>query len=186
MQLDPLKQYLEGRIKAASVKIVKKQQDESEDVAGFRKRLQQKVNCISCDRPVEITVHGPEPSLPEYGPMPGTRSSRPYTTFELEQIRTSQKSQVARNATHFARSLEEREIARQRKQDMIAYRVHHKDSAADELPLNQSNMNESDYLVSSRACGGTHTMTFPHRRMTRMTHLNQLFEEDDPPMALLP
>ncbi|XP_077979957.1 uncharacterized protein LOC144435245 isoform X2 [Glandiceps talaboti] len=143
MELEPLKEYLEGRIKAASAKMIKVHQpiEDTDEAAGFRKPLMQKVHCISCDRPVEIATQGPVPSLPESKPLPGTRSGRPYTTFELEQIRAHQKSQ------------------------------------------NVPEM--SEYYVTSRACGGSHTLTFPHRRINRMTHLNQLFSEEEPPTPIV-
>ncbi|XP_070581416.1 uncharacterized protein C16orf96 homolog isoform X8 [Ptychodera flava] len=144
MELDPLKEYLENRIKTASAKMMKSiapPVDEHDDAAGFRRPVVQKVHCISCDRPVDLAAHGPVPSLPESKPLPGTRSGRPYTTFELEQIRAHQKSQ------------------------------------------NVPEM--SEYYVTSRACGGSHTMTFPHRRINRMTHLNQLFQDEEPTTPLV-
>ncbi|XP_070581415.1 glutamine-rich protein 2-like isoform X7 [Ptychodera flava] len=228
MELDPLKEYLENRIKTASAKMMKSiapPVDEHDDAAGFRRPVVQKVHCISCDRPVDLAAHGPVPSLPESKPLPGTRSGRPYTTFELEQIRAHQKSgRPGRNMIHFDRSIAEHELARKRKQDLIAYMVHYKDARPDVFPVNQGfpeylerlvtpriaggahtiNMTNSqrkfpanqcyisqnvpemsEYYVTSRACGGSHTMTFPHRRINRMTHLNQLFQDEEPTTPLV-
>lgn len=55
--------------------------------AGIRKRFLVNHNCISCDRPVKYAREEPFPPLPTIRCMPGSKSTRPYTTFELEQIR---------------------------------------------------------------------------------------------------
>ncbi|XP_030840505.1 uncharacterized protein C16orf96 isoform X4 [Strongylocentrotus purpuratus] len=125
MELDPLKSYLDNRIKTVSSKYVKKEVETGEDAAGFRKPLQ-KFHCISCDRPLDMSPQAPIASLPESKGLPSNRTGRPYTTFELEQIRAAQKK----------------------------WRGNYQD-----VP---------DYFVASRSCGGSHTMTFPHRRITRV------------------
>ncbi|XP_030840506.1 uncharacterized protein C16orf96 homolog isoform X5 [Strongylocentrotus purpuratus] len=123
MELDPLKSYLDNRIKTVSSKYVKKEVETGEDAAGFRKPLQ-KFHCISCDRPLDMSPQAPIASLPESKGLPSNRTGRPYTTFELEQIRAAQK--------------------------------------------NGNYQDVPDYFVASRSCGGSHTMTFPHRRITRV------------------
>lgn len=58
-----------------------------EFAAGFRKQFLVNHSCISCDRPVKYAREGNFPPLPEMHSMPGSKSNRPYTTFELQQIR---------------------------------------------------------------------------------------------------
>lgn len=61
----------------------------SDDAAGFKKPL--RFRCISCDKPVGIKPLNAIPALPSISMFPGTRSFRPYTTYELELIRRHQK-----------------------------------------------------------------------------------------------
>lgn len=60
-----------------------------DDAAGFKKPL--RFRCISCDKPVAVKPHTVVPSLPAIDVFPGTRSFRPYTTYELEMIRRHQR-----------------------------------------------------------------------------------------------
>ncbi|PIK46062.1 putative glutamine-rich protein 2 isoform X3 [Apostichopus japonicus] len=141
MELDPLKAYLDKRIKAANAKVIRKEPDMPEDAAGFRKQLIQKFHCISCDRPLDMAPQAPLASLPESKGLPGTRSGRPYTTFELEQIRAAQKS-----------------------------------NQYQDVP---------EYFVTNRSCGGSHTLTYPHRRVTRITHLSNIVQTEDVATAIV-
>lgn len=139
LELDPLKEWLESRLKALNDKLRRQQAQvewTEDDAAGIRKQLIQKFHCISCDRPVDLVPTGPVPSLPTTNGLPPTRSPRPYTTFELDQIRQHAKS--------FANSGE-----------------------------------VTDYYATSRACGGSHTTTYPNKRITRLSHLSHLFREED-------
>ena len=58
-----------------------------EFAAGIRKQFLVNHSCISCDRPVKYAREEAFPPLPIIHSMPGSKSNRPYTTFELEQIR---------------------------------------------------------------------------------------------------
>lgn len=84
--MEPLKDYLEARIQATKPKPVEKPSKE-EFAAGIRRQFLVNHNCISCDRPVKYASEGMFPPLPALHSMPGSKSNRPYTTFELEQLR---------------------------------------------------------------------------------------------------
>lgn len=85
-EVEPLKRYLESRMEFMKPKPVERPPPE-ELAAGIRKRFLVNHNCISCDRPVKYAREEPFPPLPTIRCMPGSKSTRPYTTFELEQIR---------------------------------------------------------------------------------------------------
>lgn len=150
LELDPLKEWLESRLKALNDKLRRQQAQvewTEDDAAGIRKQLIQKFHCISCDRPVDLVPTGPVPSLPTTNGLPPTRSPRPYTTFELDQIRQHAKRMyvgIDKPGVRFANSGE-----------------------------------VTDYYATSRACGGSHTTTYPNKRITRLSHLSHLFREED-------
>ncbi|VDI59051.1 Hypothetical predicted protein [Mytilus galloprovincialis] len=157
LELDPLKEWLESRLKALNEKLKKQNQAPVEwsedDAAGIRRQLIQKFHCISCDRPVDIVPTGPVPSLPTHNGLHPTRSPRPYTTFELDQIRQHAKRMYAgidRPGSRYANS----EIA--------------------------------DYYATSRSCGGQHTTTFPQKRITKLSHLSHLFREEEQTTNIYP
>ena len=85
-EVEPLKHYLEKRMEAMKPKPIEKPPPE-ELAAGIRKQFLVNHNCISCDRPVKYAREETFPPLPTMHSMPGSKSNRPYTTFELEQIR---------------------------------------------------------------------------------------------------
>ncbi|KAH3861350.1 hypothetical protein DPMN_024277 [Dreissena polymorpha] len=139
LELDPLKEWMEARLKALNEKLKKYQVNmdvgAEDDAAGIRRQLIQKFHCISCDRPVDMMPTGPIPSLPAQQGLNPTKSPRPYTTFDLDRIRQHMKS--------FA------------------------------------NQEVTDYYATPRPCGGSHTLTFPHKRTTKLTHLSHLFREEE-------
>nr|XP_011433722.2 glutamine-rich protein 2 isoform X10 [Crassostrea gigas] len=190
LELDPLKEWLESRLKALNDKLRRQQAQvewTEDDAAGIRKQLIQKFHCISCDRPVDLVPTGPVPSLPTTNGLPPTRSPRPYTTFELDQIRQHAK-RGPRNNVNFERAIAEKQLARMRKSDLKAFLVHfgrdleayreQREEAAQAASFANSG-EVTDYYATSRACGGSHTTTYPNKRITRLSHLSHLFREED-------
>lgn len=137
LELDPLKDYFEKRIKSMKCKHVDLPLSD-DPAAGFRKALL-RFHCISCDRPVDMIPGHPNPALPQTPGLPPSRSGRPYTTFELDQIR-----QMHRGGYTY-----EQEVA----------------------------------TTTARACGGSHTVTFPHRRTARFNQY-YYYREDDTPVPI--
>ncbi|XP_075260742.1 uncharacterized protein LOC142352200 isoform X10 [Convolutriloba macropyga] len=94
-ELGPLKEWLENKLKGLKPKLIKQEYRldatfDADDAAGFRKPLS-KAFCISCDRSLDVAPAYPIPTFPSYNPLPPSRSARPYTTYELDQIRQAQR-----------------------------------------------------------------------------------------------
>uniref|UniRef100_A0A8C8SR46 DUF4795 domain-containing protein n=1 Tax=Pelusios castaneus TaxID=367368 RepID=A0A8C8SR46_9SAUR len=89
LELDPFRQQLEERWKTIRKQLKERSpQYEADDAAGIRKRLMAHFHCLSCDRPLEMVVPGPTiMTLPSVPGLPSHRSLRPYTIYELEQVR---------------------------------------------------------------------------------------------------
>ncbi|XP_033116897.1 glutamine-rich protein 2-like isoform X2 [Anneissia japonica] len=182
MELDPLKSYLDKRIKVASAKMIPKETEGiGENAAGFRKPLMQKFHCISCDKPLDIATHGPIASLPESKPLPGNRSGRPYTTFELEQIRAAQKKNLPPLSTSGDYPSFQMEPNVSGLQGELMKMKHTKQMTEFlKVKAQESSSNYQDvpaYFSASRSCGGSHTLTYPHRRTNRVPYLNQAFQD---------
>ncbi|XP_068762227.1 glutamine-rich protein 2-like isoform X3 [Montipora capricornis] len=137
LELNPLKDYFEKKIKNVKCKHVDLPVND-DPAAGFRKAML-RFHCISCDRPVDMIPGNPNPALPQTPGLPPSRSGRPYTTYELDQLR-----QIHRGAYTY-----EQEVA----------------------------------TTTARSCGGSHTVTSPHRRTTRMNQY-YYYREDDTPVQL--
>ncbi|XP_072501891.1 glutamine-rich protein 2 isoform X2 [Notamacropus eugenii] len=103
LELDPVKKLLEERWKALR-KQLKEQSPlyQSDEAAAMRRQLLAHFHCLSCDRPLETAVPGPIiPSVPSGPGLRAHRSNRPYTIYELEQVR--QQSRNMRLGTAFQR-----------------------------------------------------------------------------------
>ncbi|KAG7459586.1 hypothetical protein MATL_G00212130 [Megalops atlanticus] len=138
IELDPLKQQLEERWRAIRKQLQAPPAPELDDAAGIRKQLVARFHCISCDRPVDMMTPGPHlVTIPAAPGLPAHRSNRPYTVYELEQVRQHCRS--------------------------------------DRIP----EMTDYSYLAMSRNCGGSHTLTYPNRRYTRLQHIAQFIQEGD-------
>lgn len=86
-EVEPLKHYFEERLRMLKPKPSEVRPPPEEYAAGFRKVLIKNFSCISCDRPVEYARDGMFPPLPLTQAMPIKKSNRPYTTYELDQVR---------------------------------------------------------------------------------------------------
>ncbi|XP_066471190.1 glutamine-rich protein 2 isoform X3 [Tiliqua scincoides] len=94
LELDPFRQQLEERWKDIRKQLKERApQDIGDEAAGIRRRLLAHFHCISCDRPLEMVVPGPQiSSLPAVPGLPAHPSLRPYMVYEMEQMR-----QLSRN-----------------------------------------------------------------------------------------
>ncbi|GFS01256.1 glutamine-rich protein 2 [Elysia marginata] len=137
-EMNNLKEWLEKQLKALNNKIKSMGPGFSldEEAAGMKKQLIQHFNCLSCDKPLDVMPHPPIASIPANYGMPKSRSPRPYTTFELDQIRQHARS----------------------------------------LGVNPEMV---DYYATIRQCGGSHTLTHPQKRITRLNNLGQILRDDE-------
>ena len=137
------------------------------------RNVTEKVHCISCDRPLEVQPGGGTgPPMPKMQGMPGQKSSKPYTTYELEHIRQHQKVNPSRRAVigadlgYHAQKLKGEVVAMTGLVDLI------------------------DLPPSQRYCGGSHTIMHPFRRSFKSTasHFNQyvVIREDGETTVSLP
>ncbi|XP_016788432.1 glutamine-rich protein 2 isoform X4 [Pan troglodytes] len=89
LELDPVKQLLEDRWKSLRQQLKERPPlYQADEAAAMRRQLLAHFHCLSCDRPLEtpVTEHA-IPVTPAGPGLPGHHSIRPYTVFELEQVR---------------------------------------------------------------------------------------------------
>lgn len=85
MEIDPLKDYINKRIKANKCKHVDVTISD-DSAAGMTKPIL-KFHCISCARPVDVQPGMTAIPLPQYPAFPPSKMSRPHTAYELEHMR---------------------------------------------------------------------------------------------------
>ncbi|XP_047401222.1 glutamine-rich protein 2 isoform X2 [Sciurus carolinensis] len=198
LELDPVKHLLEDRWRSLRKQLKERPPlYQADEAAVMRRQLLAHFHCLSCDRPLETPVTGQMIPVIPVGPgLPGHRSVRPYTIFELEQVR--QQSRNPKLGSTFGRgdlSLVERSAGRLRTMhskmlmDIEKVQIHFGGSVKASSQMIHELLQAQgltspcykrvpdamvDYTYSTvpRRCGGSHTLTYPYRR-SRQQHLSQ-------------
>nr|XP_027811539.1 glutamine-rich protein 2 [Marmota flaviventris] len=198
LELDPVKQLLEDRWRSLRKQLKERPPlYQADEAAAMRRQLLAHFHCLSCDRPLETAVTGQMiPLIPMSPGLPAHRSIRPYTIFELEQVR--QQSRNLKLGSTFCRgdlSPMERSAGRLRTMhskmlmDIEKVQIHFGGSVKASSQMIHELLQAQGltspcykrvpdamvgytYSTVPRRCGGSHTLTYPYRR-SRQQHLSQ-------------
>ncbi|OAD56392.1 Glutamine-rich protein 2 [Eufriesea mexicana] len=150
MEMSPLKDFVNNRLKTLQDKLKKVAEARQEIEAAGTKKLLRDVQCISCDKDVVMRMDGGHKFKVET--LPCTVSMKPYLTYELDQVRKQHRRLPhSRNMIQFEAAVQEEA----RKQ---------KSARTDTLVKTPR-----DHLCN-RYCGGSHTITTPQQRVMRVGH----------------
>ncbi|XP_055971331.1 glutamine-rich protein 2 [Sorex fumeus] len=208
LELDPLKQLLEDRWRAIRHQLKERPPlYQADEASAMRRQLLAHFHCLSCDRPLETTVTGQLIPVTPLGPsMPGHRSIRPYTIFELEQIRQqSRRYPTTATLSRGDVSQRERSVGRLRTMhskmlmDIEKVQIHFGGSVKTSSQMIRellqarclhspcyrrgADMTNYTYSAIPRHCGGSHTLTYPFRR-ARAQHPQHLHSTEEVQIAM--
>ncbi|XP_063511958.1 glutamine-rich protein 2 isoform X2 [Pongo pygmaeus] len=200
LELDPVKQLLEDRWKSLRQQLRERPPlYQADEAAAMRRQLLAHFHCLSCDRPLETPVTGHAIPVTPAGPgLPGHHSLRPYTVFELEQVR--QHSRNLKLGSAFPRgdlAQMEQSVGRLRSMhskmlmNIEKVQIHFGGSTKASSQIIRellhahclgspcykryrrggvTDMADYTYSTVPRRCGGSHTLTYPYHR-SRPQHL---------------
>ncbi|XP_073089010.1 glutamine-rich protein 2 [Manis javanica] len=189
LELDPVKRLLEDRWESLRQQLRERSPFyQADEAAAMRRQLLAHFHCLSCDRPLETPVTGEIIPVTPVGPgLPGHRSLRPYTVFELEQVRQQSRNLKLGSAAFPRGDLAqvERSVGRlhtmhaRMLMDIEKVQIHFGGSvkASSQMirellqaqclssPCYKRVPDTADYTYSTvpRSCGGSHTLAQPHR-----------------------
>ncbi|XP_072795726.1 glutamine-rich protein 2 [Vicugna pacos] len=210
LELDPVKQSLEDRWKSLRQQLKERSPlYQADEAAAMRRQLLAHFHCLSCDRPLETPVTGQVIPVTPVGPgLPGHRSVRPYTVFELEQVRQQCRSQKLGSAAFPRGDLAQMErsvgclhsMHSKMLMDIEKVQIHFGGSvkASSQMirellqaqclrsPCYRRQPDTADHTYSpvSRPCGGSHTLTYPYRRSRPQHPLQGLYPPEEVQIAM--
>ncbi|XP_075232239.1 uncharacterized protein LOC142330678 [Lycorma delicatula] len=147
-ELSPIKDFINHKLKELQDRLKTLMAEKTEfEAAGSKKKLFKDVDCISCNKPVIQKVD--KDSYKDINAFPATKSVRSYLTYELDQIRKQQRQ------LPMTRNLNE----------LIKVTV-------DVTKKERGGENRKMDLLCTRYCGGSHTLTTPEQRVSRIGHFS--------------
>jgi len=181
--MELFKKNLESRLKTLKNLLETTRAQETRDqgtndsTAVFRKQLLG-YRCVTCDKDTLPVAGDPVASIPLSGHLPHIDTIRPYTAFDLHNIRSQGKYgrtgydervwMKTKNKTdhnyrkHVAESLN------------YAFNAYEEHDMNDSLPIQGGSSIPKGYAITQagRSCGAGHTLTNPHIRFTNLRSSN--------------
>ncbi|KAJ8923160.1 hypothetical protein NQ315_001714 [Exocentrus adspersus] len=141
-EVGPLREYINKKLKGLQEKLKALAAfKRDQEAAGTKSKLLRNVNCISCDKDVVMRKEVDSHLFPKAHAVAPSRNMAPYLAYELDQLRKQQKQVPPK-----------------------------KDLSMFENALKFAKAPKSADHVCNRYCGGSHTITTPQQRVTRLGH----------------
>merc|ERR1712173_481074 len=160
--------------------------DCTDEAAVFRKPLLG-YKCVSCDKVTLPRPGAPVASIPVSGNLPHMRTIRPFTTFDLHNIRSQSKitktGYEERMMLKMKQSIDKKYRQHVAESLNSAFNVHEQQKSIENnyntIPIGGGSSIPKGYQISKtgRSCGGGHTLTNPHVRFTHLKNLGEMWEE---------
>ncbi|XP_056399860.1 translation initiation factor IF-2-like [Hyla sarda] len=163
MEIDPLKNILEQRWKDLCRQLQQHPpQYEADEAAGIRRQLMTRFHCISCDRPVYMKVPGP---LQSGTPQPRREASQPEMSLNHRRgAHTHMRQEISRVQLQTSGKICHLLPAHDATQKRLS-RTSSSNQGRNRLP----DLDRSRYRTVPRNCGGSHTLTFTQKNLTKIS-----------------